>query len=123
MKEEVHIQKYLSRRRAMLDHPSKEDVIESIMDDYRAGAGHLINAHAARFGLHEQNLNRIERFVRSHPEAFESPEELANVYNRLKDLRGAVVYGSREDVRDLERAEEILTKIKELIGIDPDSSE
>lgn len=121
MDENVHIEKYKSRRRAMAEHVNKESVVESIFDDYRAAAGHLINALAARFGLHEQNFDRLERFVRAHPEVFLDPEKLASTYNRLKDLRGGVVYGGRKNGETLRKAEELLSKIKEGVGIDPDA--
>lgn len=121
MDENTHLEKYKSRRKAMADHVDKESVVESILDDYRAAAGHLINALAARFGLHEQNFDRLERFIRAHPEAFPNQEELASTYNRLKDLRGGVVYGGRRDGETLKKAEELLAKIKEVVGIDPDA--
>lgn len=122
MDENSHIEKYKARRLAMLEHKVKENVVESVLDDYRAAAGHLINALAARFGLHEQNFDRLERFIRAHPEAFPKPDELAGLYNRLKDLRRAVVYGGRRDGEALRKAEELLARIKEVVGIDPDSS-
>ena len=122
MDENSHIDKYKARRLAMAGHGVREAVVESILDDYRAAAGHLINALAARFGLHEQNFDRLERFIRGHPEAFQKPDELAGLYNRLKDLRGAVVYGGRRNGETLKKAEELLTGIKEAVGIDPDSS-
>lgn len=122
MDEKSHIEKYRARRLAMFEHKVREKVVESILDDYRAAAGHLINVLAARFGLHEQNFDRLERFVRAHPEAFSKLDELAGFYNRLKDLRGAVVYGGRRDGETLKKAEELLAKIKEVAGIDPDSS-
>lgn len=121
MDENVHLEKYKSRRKAMLDHVDKESVVESILDDYRAAAGHLINALAARFGLHEQNFDGLERFIRAHPEAFSNQEELASTYNCLKDLRGGVVYGGRRNGETLKKAEELLTKIKGVVGIDPDA--
>ena len=95
------------------------------MDDYRSAAGHLINALLARFGLHEQNFDRLTRFVRVHPEIFvdeKSAGELADCYENLKILRGSRVYGGRRDGEAVRKAEELLNRIKELVKIDPDSS-
>ena len=126
MDEDTHIQKYRWRRAAIKNHSLPlEEVVESILDDYRSAAGHLINALMARSGLHEQNFDRLTRFVRTHPEVFggEKPAgELADCYENLKTLRGSRVYGGRRNGEAIRKAEELLAKIKELVGIDPDSS-
>ena len=100
-------------------------MVESVLDDYRSAAGHLINARLARFNLHEQNFDRLTRFIRDHPEALGGEElagKLADCYEGLKTLRGSRVYGGRRDGEAIQNAEELLNAIKELVGIDPDPS-
>jgi hypothetical protein len=126
MDEDTHIQKYRWRRAAVKNHrlPPGE-VVESVLDDYRSAAGHLINARLARSNLHEQNFDRLTRFIRTNPEAFggeTQAKELAGCYENLKTLRGSRVYGGRRDGEAVRMAEKLLDKIKELVGIDPDSS-
>lgn len=117
--------KYKRRRKAAADHESVDDVSESILDDYRAAAGHLINAYLADHDVHEQNFDRLTRTIRANSHIFPSKiiaDELADVYENLKTLRGGLVYGGRKNGDAVEEAEQLLTKIKELVGIDPDAS-
>lgn len=125
MDKETHLIKYRRRRKAASNHESIGEASESILDDYRAAAGHLINAYLADHGVHEQNFDRLTRTIRTNSHVFSSKpiaDELADVYENLKTLRGGLVYGGRKNGNAVEEAEQLLTKIKELVGIDPDSS-
>ena len=125
MDRETHLIKYKRRRKAASNHESVGEVSESVLDDYRAAAGHLINAYLADHGIHEQNFDRLTRTIRSNSHVFPSKsiaDELADVYENLKTLRGGLVYGGRENGDAVKEAEELLTKIKGLVGIDPDTS-
>jgi ribosomal protein L29 len=124
MDKETHIIKYARRKKAALDHELMDEVSESILDDYRAAAGHLINAYTADHGVHEQNFDRLTRTIRANSHVFSSKQiadELSDVYENLKTLRGSLVYGGRKNGDAIEEAKQLVARIKELVGIDPDA--
>ncbi len=95
-----------------------EEVAESILDDYRAAAGHLINAALARKKLHQQNFDQLVRFLKEHPDSIgDRTPKIRALYDELKTLRGSRVYGSKRNGEAAKRARGILNQLQVLCGL------
>ncbi|MDI6903500.1 MAG: hypothetical protein QMC77_07180 [Methanocellales archaeon] len=116
MDEQTHMDKFRARITSIKEREIPlEDVAESILDDYRAAAGHLINAALAQKDLHQQNFDKLVRFLKEHP-VLEHASEIRTLYDELKTIRASRVYGSKKNGEALKRSEEILDKLKILCG-------
>jgi hypothetical protein len=94
------------------------EIAESILDDYRAAAGHLINAALARKKLHQQNFDQLVWFLKEHPNSIgERTSTVRTLYDELKTIRASRVYGSKRNGEAVRRAEEILTQLRALCGL------
>jgi len=118
MDERVHLEKFRSRMMSIEKRTAPlEAVVESVLDDYRAAAGHLINAALARKRLHQQNFDQLVRFLREHPDSIgDRTPKIRALYDELKTLRGSRVYGSKRNGRAVKRAKEILDQLQALCG-------
>lgn len=119
MDEETHLEKFKARMKSVDERTAPlEEVAESILDDYRAAAGHLINAALARKKLHQQNFDQLVRFLKEHPDSIgERTPKIRALYDELKTLRGSRVYGSKRNGEAVKRAREILDQLQALCGL------
>ena len=118
MDEQTHLQKFEARKKSAEGRNAPlDDVADSILDDYRAAAGHLINAALARKNLHQQNFDQLVRFLKEHPDSVgEHTLTIRSLYDELKTLRASRVYGSKKNGEAVERAREILDQLQVMCG-------
>ena len=119
---ETHLDKYKRRVKAASNHKSIDETSESILDDYRAAAGHLINAYLADRGIHEQNFDRLTRTIKANSYVFPNKsiaDDLADVYENLKNLREKKDYSLEKVARLANLSLNTIVKIENGVNQNP----
>lgn len=124
MDENAHLEKFKARIKSIEKRTAPlDEVAESVLDDYRAAAGHLINATLARKNLHQQNFDQLVRFLKEYPDSIgERTSEIRTLYDELKTIRASRVYGSKRNGEAVRRAKELLNQLRTLCGLDDTST-
>lgn len=119
MDEQTHLEKFKARMKSIKGRTAPlDEIAESILDDYRAAAGHLINAALARKKLHQQNFDQLVWFLKEHPDSIgEHTPTIRTIYDELKTIRASRVYGSKRNGEAVKRAREILDQLQVLCGL------
>ena len=116
MRVEYHLQKAQNFQRTVSKLSNEED-FETIIENCALIAAHWVNAFLHHINILEVQRdikhNRLPGFLRRHQSVIVNVSQLADLVQRIEDLRPGHVYGSRGDGDIASRALDTLEEIRQ----------
>lgn len=119
MKIEHHLRK-VERFNSTLKKLSYEEDYETMIEDFLLSSAHMINAVMHKLNILPEDRdikhNKLFGFLREQDPIGIESKKVANLIQRLEQLRPSHVYGKGENGETARKAEEVYNELKEICG-------